>query len=166
MQSSSFNKILAAGVVIVIVIVMFQLGQDAATSLPPALEPSAEAAQLIKWDDSSIKAPKGKISVALATSSDDRTRGLSGTLEMPKDSGMLFVFPNAGVYGFWMKDMEFPIDIVWIGADKRVSGVVPGVSPATFPGVFTSPAGTLYVLELNSGGALDYGIATGTKLVF
>jgi uncharacterized membrane protein (UPF0127 family) len=95
-----------------------------------------------------------------------REQGLSDRTSLPKDSGMLFVFPNAGVYGFWMKDMHFPLDIVWIGADKKVYGVVPGVTPETFPEIFYPPVDILYVLELPAGSAADHAMATGTLLSF
>ena len=79
---------------------------------------------------------------------------------------MLFIFPKDGIYGFWMKDMAFSLDIILIGADKKVAGIAPDISPQTYPEVFLPPHEIKYVLELNSGGAKDYGIATGTKLVF
>ena len=49
----------------------------------------------------------------LADTSSERTKGLSYRTEIPKE-GMLFIFPNKGIQGFWMKDMLFPIDILWL----------------------------------------------------
>lgn len=113
-----------------------------------------------------VKAPGGTIHAAMAVTDAEREQGLSGQKALPKDSGVLFVFQSAGVYGFWMKDMNFPIDMVWIGADKTVSGVAPGVSPSSYPQIFYPPTPITYVLELASGEAAKMHIAPGSKLVF
>lgn len=49
-----------------------------------------------------------------------RERGLSGRDTLEINEGMLFRFDEAGVYSFWMKDMQFPIDIVWIRENRIV----------------------------------------------
>src|SRR5690242_15708811 len=41
-------------------------------------------------------------------------QGLSGTASLPLDQGMLFIFPKDGTYAFWMKDMNYSLDIIWI----------------------------------------------------
>lgn len=137
----------------------------AAPTTPPVTLQVASSTPALSYT-SSIRAPGGTIRAALATTAAAREQGLSDIAALPKDSGLLFVFPNAGEYGFWMKDMHFPIDMVWIGADRKVSGVVPGVSPATYPTIFYPPAPISYVLELASGEAAKMHIAPGVELVF
>lgn len=127
---------------------------------------SMQATSSISYGYGDIVAPRGHIRGIFATSTEALELGLGGRDSLPKDSGMLFVFPKAGVFGFWMKGMRFPLDIVWIGADKRVVGVDPGIYPETYPGIFYPPSEIRYVLELNSHSATEFGIATGTKLVF
>ena len=174
MQSAPVHRFLIAAIAIASLALLVMASRQASEAVPldisvpaQALQAPAQAISAVELKpDAVLKAPKGQINIAIASTSEARVRGLSGTKSLSKDSGMLFVFPNAGVYGFWMKDMEYPIDIVWIGADRRVSSVSPGVSPDTFPKIFYPSAPSQYVLELNSGGASDYGIATGTKLVF
>src|SRR3989338_662243 len=61
--------------------------------------------------------------VELAVTPAQRERGLSGRDRLEPRSGMLFVFEDDGVRGFWMKGMTFPIDIIWID-DERVVGFV------------------------------------------
>jgi len=51
---------------------------------------------------------------------DLRAKGLSGRERLNENEGMLFVFEALGDYGFWMKEMKFPIDIIWIREDKIV----------------------------------------------
>ena len=48
-----------------------------------------------------------------------REQGLSGRTEIPEDYGMLFVFPDKGDYGFWMKDLMVSIDGFWLADDDR-----------------------------------------------
>ena len=47
---------------------------------------------------------------------EERSQGLSGRPNLAAGTGMLFVFEQAGSYAFWMKDMRFPLDMVWIDA--------------------------------------------------
>jgi hypothetical protein len=49
---------------------------------------------------------------------------------------MLFVFASSTRPGFWMKDMKFPIDIIWINADKEVVGIESNIATSTFPKLF------------------------------
>lgn len=95
-----------------------------------------------------------------------REQGLSGRKNLGEGEGMLFVFPEAAEYGFWMKDMNFPIDIVWVSADKRVVGVEKSVAPETYPKTFKPTSPVLYVLELPAGFSLRHNIDTGTRVYF
>ena len=58
--------------------------------------------------------------VEIADTFASRARGLSGHAPLAEDEGILFIFDAPGNYGFWMKGMKFPIDIVWIRGDKVV----------------------------------------------
>jgi len=49
-----------------------------------------------------------------------RAQGLSGAAPLADGEGMLFLFEKPGIYGFWMKGMTFPIDIVWIRSGKVI----------------------------------------------
>lgn len=113
-----------------------------------------------------IKAPKAEINAMVADTSTELANGLSGKESLAETDGMLFVFEVPGKYGFWMKDMQFPIDIIWIDGSKTVLGVTSDVASSTYPNLFLPPADNSYVLELNSGAAMRFGIATGTVLTF
>lgn len=80
-----------------------------------------------------------------------RVKGLSGVDKLKSNEGMLFIFPKEGNYGFWMKDMNFPIDIIWIDRDLKVAGVAKNVLPSTYPQAFYPPTPVPYVLELPAG---------------
>ncbi len=120
----------------------------------------------IKSNETVIQAPGGIIKAEIATSSQDLERGLSGRVSIDADHGMLFVFPEAASRGFWMRNMFFPIDIIWIDKNKTVIGITKDVDPDTYPNIFFPPAPVRYVLELNAGYAEENGIASGTPLTF
>lgn len=79
------------------------------------------------------------------------TRGLSGHKPLAENEGMLFVFPKDGLYGFWMKDMLFPLDILWLDSEYRIIDVREGATPESYPQIFTPSTPARYVLELSSG---------------
>jgi len=93
-----------------------------------------------------------RFQVEVAASTADREQGLSGRSRLPLEAGMWFVLPAPGLHGFWMKGMNFPIDLVWISPDRVVLGIerlVP-CSPNSCP-IHYSPGQAIYVLEVNAG---------------
>ena len=91
------------------------------------------------------------IKVIVAQTPEERQKGLSGREGLGANEGMLFVFPTDGLWGFWMKDMRFSIDILWLSADGTIIYIAPNVSPDTYPQTFEPPAPARYVLELPAG---------------
>lgn len=95
------------------------------------------------------------------------TRGLGGYDSLTDDRGMLFVFQQPGEYGFWMKDMLIPIDIIWISADNQVVHVEtaqpePGVPDSQLT-VYRPGAPALYVLEVRAGLAAEKDVRVGQE---
>ncbi len=111
----------------------------------------------IKVGDTSLK-------VDLADTYKERNLGLSGRKDLKEGEGMLFTFEEEGVYGFWMKDMNFAIDIIWIDRDGRVFGIEKDVKPETFPTIFTPLGKIKYVLEVPSLFSDTAGIEVGEIL--
>ncbi len=114
----------------------------------------------------SLFAAGGSIKVFLADTETSREQGLSDILSLPNGEGALFVFDTPGKYGFWMKDMHFPIDLIWISADKTIAGVTKNVLPSSYPFVFMPPRDISYVLEMNAGSVTSFGLKTGTTVRF
>ena len=106
------------------------------------------------------------IVVELATTPESQSKGLSGRENLKDGRGMLFVFEKPDFYGFWMKDMHFAIDILWISGKNRIVGVVKQLSPDTFPQVFYPNEPVKYVLEVPSGFAEKSGIDIGSVVYF
>ncbi|MBX4198666.1 DUF192 domain-containing protein [Candidatus Parcubacteria bacterium] len=113
-----------------------------------------------------LKISDSTIQVDIADTDALREQGLSGKEALCADCGMLFVFDSASEPGFWMKDMKFPIDIVWISAQKKIVGVENSVSPTSYPDVFYPKEPVLYVLELPAGFVLERHIDTGAEVNF
>ena len=107
-----------------------------------------------------------KIQVELAVTVAERTQGLSGRQSLDEGTGLLFIFDKSGQYPFWMKDMNFSIDMVWMNDKKQVLNVAENVSPDTYPESFCPAEPAKYGLEINAGSATQAGITTGVTLKF
>lgn len=97
-----------------------------------------------------------------------RTKGLSGSLPLGPSEGMFFIFPERAYHSFWMSDLTFPIDIIWIADDGKIAGVALNAKPVLpneKPIYYVPPAPVRYVLEVAAGSYARYGFATGTPVV-
>ena len=104
---------------------------------------------------------KFKIPVYIADTAEKRTKGLSGLASIPADYGMFFIFDRSDYQGIWMKDMLFPIDIIWIDENYKIVHIEKNISPNTFPKIFTSPVKAKFVLELNANMGTAYDLNAG-----
>jgi uncharacterized membrane protein (UPF0127 family) len=95
-----------------------------------------------------------------------RAKGLSGRASLGKNEGLLFIHPMSGQHSYWMKDMRFPIDIIWVDAERRIVGISPNISPDTYPESFAPKTPVLYVLEVPAGFALAHNIVIGSSIAF
>lgn len=119
----------------------------------------------------SLAFPSGKpIMVDVADTPATRETGLMCRRFLPKDYGMLFVFPNEMGLGFWMKNTLVSLDLLWIGADKRIKVIAPRLkaSRTDTPDDKIARAGGRgqYVLELPAGDAARRKLKVGDKLDF
>ncbi len=109
---------------------------------------------------------KGKIfQLEIADTPAKQELGLSYRPSLPDDHAMIFVFPKAGAWPFWMKDMNFLIDMIWLDPTFKVVFSKKEALPDSYPTLYSSPTPALYVLETNAGFMDEFKIATGTKLV-
>ena len=110
--------------------------------------------------------------VDLAVTPAERTQGLSGRPSMAVERGMLFVYEEDGVRTFWMPNMHFPLDMVWIRADCTVAGVTADVpnppldTPRDQLELYPSAGLVRFILELNAGQAAEHGIEPGATVKF
>lgn len=109
-----------------------------------------------------------EIAVELATTSAAVQKGLSGRSSLDPERGMLFIFQKPDRYRFWMPDMHFPIDIIWIEGGKVLgidADVSPDFNPAN-PRFYMPPRPVRYVLEVHAGFARSRTIAVGDAVAF
>jgi hypothetical protein len=113
-----------------------------------------------------ISMPKGALQVEVADTQASRELGLSYRQTMGNDEGMLFIFEQPGRYGFWMKDMNFPLDIIWINQNGVVVDVQRDLSPETYreKKTYMNTSDANYVLEINAGMAEKFGLYIGSKV--
>ncbi len=102
-----------------------------------------------------VKIGSAVFTVEVASTMAEQARGLSFRPSLAEDQGMFFMFGSPKIQNFWMKDMNFPIDIIWISGDKVVGFAEhafpqPGV-PLWSLKIYSSPDGTDRVLEVRAG---------------
>jgi uncharacterized protein len=96
-----------------------------------------------------------------------RQQGLMLKDTIEESEGMLFVFPIEARHAFWMKNMKFPLDIIWANKDKIIVDIKTDVQPCgrdcetLVPGHFA-----LYVLEVKAGFVKKHGIKFADTLTF
>lgn len=134
------------------------------TSIAVAILATAMLAVSPRTMNTSVSIAGEKINVTIADTPTLQEKGLSGRKELKQNEGMLFIFPESGMYGFWMKEMLFPIDIIWIDANRRVVDAWGGATPDSYPQVRTPVAPAKYVLEVNAGFVKMYSIKRGDVL--
>lgn len=111
----------------------------------------------------SIEIASTTIEVQIAQTDSARQKGLSGRRSLDPNTGMLFIFENPDFYGFWMKDMLFAIDIIWLDEDMRIVHIESSVDPTTYPQTFISKVPAKYVLEVLAGFAIQKGLKIGDE---
>jgi len=95
----------------------------------------------------------------------EQEKGLGDRASLPANQAMLFRFPTAAKQCFWMKDMHFFLDIIWLNSDKQVVHIEPDLSPQTYPKYYCAD-GTKYVIETNAGITQQLNLKTGETISF
>ena len=127
---------------------------------PPSSQP---------YNGPTIVLPDGStVQIEIATDDDTRAQGLMFRDRVPEGTGMLFLFPEAGEFPFWMKNTLVPLDMIWIDDQRRVVHVEPNVPPCKADPCPSYPphAVAKYVLELGAGQAAKHRVENGSTLKF
>ncbi len=122
-------------------------------------------AVILNHKPTKVKVAEQTFSVAVAKTDKEKQIGLSGKKSLPKNQGMLFVFDKPDFYSFWMKNMKFPIDIIYIHGDK-VTTVIKNAKPVQdgdLP-IYQPREQSDKVLEINAGLSEKYGIKNGSEV--
>jgi uncharacterized protein len=105
------------------------------------------------------------IELEIADTDQSRARGLMFREKLAEGQGMLFIFPEDGVYSFWMKNTLIPLDIIWLDKDLKVVQIRSNVAPCQSNECpsYNPQIKAKYVLEVNAGFCLKFQIKTGEK---
>lgn len=109
-----------------------------------------------------LKAGGKTFQLEVANTEATRQQGLSGRDSMSEKTAMLFVFDATNQHCFWMKDMKFNIDIVWLDASKKVGGTLKDVTPTSYPETYCFND-SQYVVEFRAGTVERLGLKYGDQ---
>jgi uncharacterized protein len=104
--------------------------------------------------------------VEVVSGIEEMQQGLSGRSSMPVHHGMLFILDGPAVHYFWMKGMEFQIDILFFKKSGALIDILPGLKPCVECKSHKAPEEAGYALEVNAGIAGVLGIIKGDRIVF
>ena len=128
---------------------------------PPPPDPSLGPAVVIRNQQGQVWTVK----VELARTRQEHARGLMWRWSLPPDQGMLFIFPRCEHHSFWMKNTRIPLDMIFIGCDQKIAGIVENAEPYSTT-LRSVSAPSRWVLEVNGGQARAHGLKPGDKVYF
>lgn len=102
------------------------------------------------------------VQASIAETWPERIRGLSKTPYLPRDVVKLFIFDSPGYHSIWMKDMNYPIDIIWVDDNLEIVHIEESVTPETYPNLFVPDVPARYVIETASGFVKEHKITEST----
>lgn len=108
------------------------------------------------------------VTAELAVTDEERQLGLMHRQEILADQGMLFIFKEEGTYSFWMKNMKFSLDILWLDRGKRIVHIERNVPPCEREPCPSYPPRlpAMYVLELKAGSVDEHQLKLFDRIDF
>jgi hypothetical protein len=154
-------------IVIAIVVYLFEIRTVNSAPAAPIVQ-NAQSQTITSVSSSTLPGQQQIQPLALlyATTTALQQLGLGNRASLPADEGMLFIFATPGNYGFWMKDMHFSIDMIWMDSNFVITHIAPDVSPDTYPASFYPNQNSSYVLEANAGYSQNNNLSVGETLNF
>lgn len=113
---------------------------------------------------------KAEIEIEIVDDKEERSKGLGYRESLATNSGMLFIHEDSQKYTYWMKGMQFPIDIMWLKGDT-IADIIPNIPPPIAGQSddtlerYASTVEVDRVLETNAGFVNQYNIQKGDKIV-
>ncbi|MDO8675821.1 MAG: DUF192 domain-containing protein [Candidatus Omnitrophota bacterium] len=106
------------------------------------------------------------VNVEVVSGKEDTQRGLQGRKGLGHNRGMLFVFERDDRHRFWMKDMKFPLDILWLDSSGGIVAVGENLPPCPADPcpVYGPPANARYVLEVSAGFSRAHDLKPGVRV--
>jgi len=101
------------------------------------------------------------VDVHVANTEVSREQGLSGVTELGAKEGLLMIFDKPDYYAIWMKEMNFPLDVIWIDNNLRIVDITESILPESYPSIFEPKEPARMALEVNARFAATYHIKVG-----
>ena len=108
-----------------------------------------------------------ELNADVPTTNELMSKGLAVKNQLKENEAMLFVYEKPGKYSFWMKDMKFPIDIMWIGSNGKIVHIEENLEPCPLAPIcpsYSPSADSQYVLETLAGFTQRHNISIGTNI--
>jgi len=148
---------------IILAVVIAAVAIAAAVLIPIITQPAQTNIPIYNYEVRKITIDNVVLDVEIADDSEKIQQGLMFRKMLPEDHGMLFIFDQERKYQFWMMNMKFNLDIIWLDANGKVVHIVEDAEPCidaahTSLCTFGPDESARYVLEVNSGFVQRYGI--------
>ena len=155
-------------VLVIVVFIIFGRGFSTGSFIT---QTATDSAQTQKKESTQVAIKDLTIQTKIADEPKDREAGLADYSSLPLGEGMLFVFDKAESYVFWMKNVEFAIDIIWIDDQKKIVDIAPNVPPEPNKGEkeltrYKPKSDAKYVLEINAGLSSLHNLQIGDQVSF
>jgi len=163
--------LLAAGVALVAWALASSAGlvgrnDDPVMADPTATTTAAGAAATVEYRLEPAQGDPLTVRLEVAADPATRARGLMEREQVPKGTGMVFLYPADVAEAYWMKNTLVPLSIAFVAADGRVVSVAEMTPCKADPCPSYAPAGPYrYAVELAAGAFGDAGVGTGDKVV-
>jgi len=160
---------------VIAALLVFGRGFTTVGQLPGARESTQSAGtnprEQVEEGKTRIRAKTLDVTAEIAASDKEKKKGLSDRESLPISEGMFFVYDKMANYTFWMKDVQFPIDIIWIDKDKKIVYIAHNAQPERDKNDdelkrYKPSAEAQYILEINAGLAAANGLEIGDQVDF
>ncbi len=96
-----------------------------------------------------------------------RENGLMFREKLSESQAMLFIFPGEVLASFWLKNVKFPLDIIWLNADKTIVDIDTNCQPCRENCQSYAPrVPAKYTIEVSAGFVEKNKVKAGDKLIF
>ena len=137
------------------------MNEQPATTPKPVFRKDGE----LRFLDGKTNKMIANIEIEVADDDAEREQGLMYRDTMAENSGMLFLMETEEPQSFWMKNTIISLDIMYVGADKRIVSIHKNCKPYSLDQI-TSAKPALYVVEVNAGYTSKYKIKVGDVISF
>jgi uncharacterized membrane protein (UPF0127 family) len=147
-----------------------QSGNNNNNNTNPILKAIQEASSTdSKYLKAKVTVKGFELNADIPITSELMAKGLAVKNQLKENEAMLFAFEDSAKHPFWMKDMKFPIDIIWLDSDGKVVHIEQNLEPCLSVFIcpnYTPNTDSQYVLETVAGFTQRYNISVGTDIDF